>query len=79
MLILGTTILFLGLVIFMVDLIQDYLNNEFEECNTIIVALIPLLFDSDWTGVMQLFYWVTSPQMLMSLHCYGFCSRVEIG
>ncbi|MGG3998168.1 hypothetical protein ABEV55_19295, partial [Aneurinibacillus thermoaerophilus] len=51
MLILGTTILFLGLVIFMVDLIQDYLNNEFEECNTIIVALIPLLFDSDWNGI----------------------------
>lgn len=43
-----TTVVFLGLVMLMAGLIQDYLANEFGQFNAIVIFLLQLFFPQDW-------------------------------
>src|SRR5207247_11376627 len=59
----ATSILTLGLMILMFGMIEDFLGNEFTTFNTIVSLLISLVFNKDWTEVMQTFTLLGSRQV----------------
>lgn len=59
----ATSILTLALVILMIGMIQDFLGNEFTNFNKIVVLLISLFFNTDWTETMQTFLLLGSRQV----------------
>ena len=48
-------VLFLAFVLFMSSLTENYLNNEFKQFNTIVITLVPLIFDEQWEPWMRFF------------------------
>ena len=46
-------VLFLAFVLFMSSLTENYLNNEFKQFNTIVITLVPLIFDEQWEPWMR--------------------------
>ena len=50
-----TAVLFLAFVLFMSSLTENYLNNEFKQFNTIVITLVPLIFDEQWELWMRFF------------------------
>ncbi|MFL6554756.1 MAG: VTT domain-containing protein [Bacillus sp. (in: firmicutes)] len=48
-----TFALTVSLVILMIGMIQDFLGGEFTDFNKIVGLLVPLMFNKDWTQVMQ--------------------------
>ncbi|KXZ20522.1 bifunctional DedA family/phosphatase PAP2 family protein [Bacillus nakamurai] len=66
-LIVGIVVLFLGFVVIMGGLTQDYLNNEFKPFDTLVLTLIPLLFNEQWAPWMNTFSLLASPRVLLPL------------
>jgi membrane protein DedA with SNARE-associated domain len=64
-LILATAVVFLGLVVWMGGLIQDYFSRENEEFNAVVSALVPLIFNEKWTAWMKVFGALASGQVLL--------------
>ena len=51
----------------MVGMIQDFLGNEFTDFNEIVSLLIPLIFNKNWTDVMEILSFMGSRQVLFAL------------
>nr|WP_221452394.1 VTT domain-containing protein [Bacillus benzoevorans] len=68
----ATSILTLGLVILMISMIQDFLGNEFTNFNKIVVLLLSLVFNTEWTETMQTFLLLGSRQVQFVLLGFTF-------
>jgi hypothetical protein len=71
-LLVATSILTLGLMILMIGMIEDFLGNEFTTFNTIVSLLISLVFNKDWTEVIQAFTLLGSRQVQFILLSFTF-------
>ncbi|WCK52934.1 VTT domain-containing protein [Aneurinibacillus sp. Ricciae_BoGa-3] len=72
LLILAIAAVFLGLVVFMGGLIQDYLSSEFEDFNAVVSVLVSLIFDKSWIPWMDAFGLLASAKMLWILGILTF-------
>lgn len=63
--ILGVAVAFIGLLILVAGLIQDFLANEFSRFDTITAYLISLIFPQDWSVAMKYFSFLTSYPILI--------------
>lgn len=68
----ATSILTLALMVLMFGMIQDFLGNEFTNFNKIVVLLISLVFNKDWTEAMQTFSLLGSRQVQLILLSFTF-------
>ncbi len=62
-----TTVATLGLIVLMIGMIQDFLGGEFSDFNEIVSVLVPLTFNKDWSGTMQILSFMGSRQVLWLL------------
>ncbi len=62
-----TTVLTVGLIILMIGMIQDFLGGEFTDFNEIVEMVVPLTFNQDWAGIMQVFSFMGSRQVQITL------------
>ena len=60
-------VLFLAFVLFMSSLTENYLNNEFKQFDSIIITLVPLIFDEQWEPWMSFFGLFASVKVLIPL------------
>jgi len=79
-------IAFLGLFVLVIGLIQDFLNNEFQQFDEIVSLLVQLIFINNWVNLMRIFQWFASykvmlPVILLTLLYivyYGKHKRYEV-
>jgi hypothetical protein len=62
-----TSVLTLGLIVLMIGMIEDFLHNEFTNFNRIVLLLVSLAFDQEWTTAMQFFAILGSSQVQLLL------------
>jgi membrane-associated phospholipid phosphatase len=67
LLIVSTAVLLLVFVIFMASLTENYINNEFKQFDTIVMALVPLIFNDQSAYWMKLFGLFASRNILIPL------------
>ncbi|MEH7386371.1 VTT domain-containing protein [Bacillus sp. JJ1521] len=67
LLIVSTSVLLLVFVIFMASLIENYINNEFEQFNTIVITLVSIIFNDQSAYWMKLFGLLASRIILVPL------------
>ncbi|TDT63622.1 DedA family protein [Fonticella tunisiensis] len=60
-------VVFVGLSIIVVGLIQDFLANEFSQFDTIVTYLVSLILSENWFSFMKLFEFSTAPEVLIVL------------
>ena len=60
-------VLFLAFVLFMSSLTENYLNNEFKQFDSIVITLVPLIFDEQWEPWMSFFGLFASVKVLIPL------------
>lgn len=60
-------IMFLGFSFLVIGLIQDFLANEFQDFDTIVVFLVKLIFGEEWNKVMKILSSVSSPIVIILL------------
>lgn len=65
-------VLFLAFVLFMSSLIENYLNNEFNQFDTIVFTLVTLIFDEHWEPWMSFFGLFTSIKVSIPLMVVTF-------
>ncbi|MFZ7943863.1 VTT domain-containing protein [Neobacillus sp. 19] len=53
----------IGLIVLMIGMIQDFLAGEFSDFNEIVGMLVPLTFNKNWAGIMQVFSFMGSRQI----------------
>lgn len=63
----GVAVLFLGLMMIMFGLIQDYLGNEFGQFDRIVIFLTHLIFQRDWAPLMAVFELLASAKVLAAV------------
>ncbi|MCF6093028.1 VTT domain-containing protein [Microaerobacter geothermalis] len=66
-LITGVGVIFLIFFILMIGLIQDYLSNEFELFDKIVMLLVQLIFQQEWSPWMKLFGALSSIKVLLPI------------
>lgn len=66
-LLIGTTLVTVGLLILMGGMIQDFIGNEFQDFNEITSLIISLVFSKDWAKFMTFFSFLGSRKVLLSL------------
>ncbi|RHW37402.1 phosphatase PAP2 family protein [Neobacillus notoginsengisoli] len=71
-LLVATFIVTFGLMILMFGMIQDFIGNEFTNFNKIVVLLITLVFNKDWTEAFQTFSLLGSRQVQLLLLSFSF-------
>lgn len=66
-LIVSTAIVFLGFFIFMIDLIEGYMRNEFQQFNTTVMFLVSSIFNERWVQWMKLIGFMSSAHVFIAL------------
>lgn len=61
----GMAVSFLGLIVLVAGLVQDYLANEFTQFDAVANFLVESVFTSNWSGTMKFFINITSPAALI--------------
>jgi membrane protein DedA with SNARE-associated domain/membrane-associated phospholipid phosphatase len=72
-------IVFIGLFSFMIGLIQDFIENEFNQFNTITTTIIFYLFDDTWKAFMTKLNLLVSWQSLLAVGCLTLLSIFSMG
>jgi len=67
MILIGMAVIFLSLSFVMIGLIQDYFSNEFEQFDRIVMLLVNLIFNEDWSSSMKLFSSLSSSNILFAI------------
>ncbi|ATW25795.1 VTT domain-containing protein [Candidatus Formimonas warabiya] len=70
-LIASTSAVFIILFFLMLGLIQDYLANEFQLFNNIVILLTDLIFSQRWSPVMKLFGFLIAPKIFVGVIILG--------
>ena len=65
-------VLFLAFVLFVSSLTENYLNNEFKQFDTIVITLVPLIFDEQWEPWMSFFGLFASIKVSIPLRVLTF-------
>jgi membrane protein DedA with SNARE-associated domain len=65
--IVGTAIATLGFAVLMIKMIQFFLGNEFQDFNGVVNVFIPLLFNKQWSWMMDLFLQLGTKKALMTV------------
>lgn len=60
-----TLIVSTGLFVLVIGLIQDFLNNEFQQFDKIVNLLVQLIFIDNWIGLMKVFGWLASYKIML--------------
>lgn len=60
-------IAFMGFLILIAGLIQDYMANEFNQFDTVTSFIVHALFSNEWSDVMNSFIFITSTAVLAAL------------
>lgn len=68
----GTAVIFLGLFILMLSLIQDYLGNEFKQFDTISLFITRGIFDETWFPFMKQIALLASLKVLIPVTVLTF-------
>lgn len=63
----GTALVFLGLMVLTAGLIQDFLANEFGKFDTVTAYVINQMFDSSWSDKFRFLHYLTSIPVILSL------------
>ncbi len=66
-LVIVSSLIFMGLSILMVGLIQDYIHNEFLLFNEVTSLLVQLIFKQNWDTLMNLFRGLASLKLLLPI------------
>lgn len=63
----GVAAIFVALLIVLIGLIQDFLEHEFNQFDTIVTYLVSLIFPENWFTMMGMFEFLTVPQVLIAI------------
>ncbi|MGV8982002.1 VTT domain-containing protein [Clostridium sp.] len=63
----GVAVAFLGFVVLVIAVVQDYLSHEFEQFDIVVSYLVKAIFPTEGSHIISLFQMITSIKMLLPL------------
>ncbi|MEH7235405.1 VTT domain-containing protein [Bacillus sp. JJ1562] len=68
----GIMVATLGFVLLMIGMTQDFLANEFNDFNEIVVLLVLQIFDKSWESIMELLLYIGLQKVLIAVTIVTF-------